>query len=93
MKLVGQARLTSMNRCCQLAVEKGDNTLPRGHKQVGETIVSWRKQRNKQEGSSPDQLVMVAERWNSAVEQFTRSFIVESSSGGPGQPVGGCHLR
>ena len=69
-----------MDRCCHLVVEEGDCTLPMWHKHVGEIIVSWRKQRNKQESSSPDQLVMVAERWNSAVEQFTKTFIVESSS-------------
>ena len=80
LQLVGQARLTSMDRCCHLVVEEGDCTLPMWHKHVGEIIVSWRKQRNKQESSSPDQLVMVAERWNSAVEQFTKTFIVESSS-------------
>ena len=51
-----------MDRCCHLVVEEGDSTLPMWHKQVGEIIVSWRKQRNKQEGSSPDQLEMVAER-------------------------------
>ena len=62
LQLVGQARLTSMDRCCHLVVEEGDSTLPMWHKQVGEIIVSWRKQRNKQEGSSPDQLEMVAER-------------------------------
>ena len=62
LHLVGQARLTSMDRCCHLVVEEGDSTLPMWHKQVGEIIVSWRKQRNKHEGSSPDQLEMVAER-------------------------------
>ena len=62
LHLVGQARLTSMDRCCHLVVEEGDSTLPMWHKQVGEIIVSWRKQRNKQEGSSPDHLEMVAER-------------------------------
>ena len=69
-----------MDRCYHLVVEEGDCTLPMWHMHVGEIIVSWRKQRNKQESSSPDQLVMVAERWNSAVEQFTKTFIVESSS-------------
>ena len=59
-------------------VEEGDRTLPMWHKQVGEIIVSWRKQRNKQESSSPDQLVIMAKRWNSAVEQFTKTFIVEA---------------
>ena len=67
LQLVGQARLTSMDRFCHLVVEEGDCTLPMWHKHVGEIIVSWRKQGNKQESSSPDQLVMVAERWNSAV--------------------------
>ena len=42
--------------------------------------MSWRKQRNKQEASLADQLVMVAESWNSAVEQFTKTFNVKSSS-------------
>ena len=28
----------------------------------------------------PDQMIMVAERWNSAVEQFTKTFVVDSSS-------------
>ena len=55
-----------MGRCCPLVVEEGDPTLPMWQKQVGEIIVSWRKHRNKQEGSSPNQLVMVAERWNSS---------------------------
>ena len=51
LQLVGQARLTSMDRCCHLVVEEGDSTLPMCHKQVGEILVSWRKQRNMQEGS------------------------------------------
>ena len=49
--MVGQARLTSMDRCCHLVVEEGDRTLPMGHKHVGEIIVSWRKQRNRVEAS------------------------------------------
>ena len=35
LKLVGQARLTSMDRCCHLVVEEGDRTLSMWHKQVG----------------------------------------------------------
>ena len=60
--MVGQARLTSMDRCCHLVVEERDRTLHMWHKHVGEINVSWRKQRNRLEASSPDQLVMVAER-------------------------------
>ena len=91
LKLVGNARPTRTDRCCHLVVKEGDHTLSMWHKQLGEIIVSWRKQRNGQKGSSPDQLVMVAKRWNGAVKQFT---IVEINSpvGGPGQPAGGCHL-
>ena len=59
LQLVGQARLTSMDRCCHLVVEEGDLTLYMWHKHVGEIIVSWRKQRNRLEASSPDQLLMV----------------------------------
>ena len=50
------------------------------HKQVGEIIINWRKIRNRQECGLPDRLMMVVEKWNSAVEQFTKTFIVESSS-------------
>jgi len=80
LQLLGVSQLTSMNRCCHLVVEEGDRTLPMWHKEVGEIIVSWRKQRNKQDLGLPDQMIMVAEKWNTAVEQFTKTFIVESSS-------------
>ena len=36
LKLVGQARLNSMDRCCHLVVEEGGSTLSMWHKQVGE---------------------------------------------------------
>ena len=59
--------LTSLDRCYHLVVELGDRTLPMWLKQVGEIIINWQKIRN------PDQLVMVAERWNCAMEQFTNA--------------------
>ena len=80
LQLLGVSKLTTMNRCCHLVVEEGDRTLPMWHKEVGEIIVSWRKQRNKQDYGLPDQMIMVLEKWNTAVEQFTKTFIVESSS-------------
>ena len=80
LHLVGVDRLTSLYGCCHLVVEEGDSTIPMWHKQVGEIIINWRKIRNRQESGLPDQLVMMAEKWNSAVEQFIKTFIVESSS-------------
>ena len=80
LHLVGVDRLTSLERCCHLVVEEGDRTIPMCYKQVGEIIINWRKIRNRQECGLPDRLMMVVEKWNSAVEQFTKTFIVESSS-------------
>jgi superfamily II DNA/RNA helicase len=75
IQLIGQ-RYTSMNRCCHLVVEEGDRTLYMWQKEVDEIMVSW----HKHDSSLPYQLIIVAERWNHYVEQFTRTFMVEGSS-------------
>ena len=79
IQLIGQGH-TSMDRCCHLVVEEGDCTLYMWQKEVEEILVSWRNPKKKQDASLPNQIVIVAERWNCVVEQFTRTFIVERSS-------------
>ena len=73
LKLLQEDKIVGLERCCHLVIEDGDSLLERFKTQTKEIISTWKKSTVKH--SVPDQLVVVAEKWSHAVEDFSEAYI------------------
>ena len=73
LRLLKEDKIISLERCCHLVIEDGDSLLERFKPQLAEIMTTWKRSTVKNMDSN--QLVVVAEKWSSAVENFAEAYI------------------
>ena len=73
LRLLKEDKIISLERCCHLVIEDGDSLLERFKPQSAEIMTTWKRSTVKKMDSN--QLVVVAEKWSSAVENFAEAYI------------------
>ena len=73
LKLLQEDKIIGLERCCHLVIEDGDSLLERFKPQTKEIMSTWKKSSVKH--AVPDQLVVVAEKWSHALEDFSEAYI------------------
>ena len=73
LTLVGEG-LTGLYRCCHLVVEDGVKALEIQEEAVEKLRLDWRRRRVLQQDRLPDQVVVVGEEWNKAMQFSQRIF-------------------